>query len=335
MPRRTIILFKTDNLRPGEIAVELQDVTDFGAAPAINRLVVIPDAAQVAVRPGQQAQPKILSHIGVLILVHHDVGDAAVIFGQHIGMRPEDGQHMQQQITEIDRVQRQQPGLVGLVELAQAAIGKIAGLGNANLVGGQATILPALDHTAQKPDRPALRVNVVRHHQLLENAVLVIHVENGEIAAQPHEIGMPPQHARRKSMECAEPHLFRHRADHAGDPHLHLARRLVGEGHRKDVPGLGLAGRNQFGKARGEYPGLAGSGAGEHQQRAGQGLHRLALRVVQAVKPGVGCRRGCLHGRQSRKSPGGGQRRKPALRHLTGRCRLSATAMPPHICRFV
>ena len=164
---------------------------------------------------------------------------------------------------------------------------------------------------------PALGIDAVRLHQLFEDAVLVIHVENGEITSQTHKIGMPSQHPRGKRMECAEPNLFCHRPNHAGDPHLHLARRLVGEGHRKDVPWLGLAGGNQFCKARCEYPGLASSGAREHQQRTRKGLHCLALRVVQAVKPGVGCRRGCLHARQSRKSPGGGQRPKPAMRHLT------------------
>ena len=258
-----------------------------------------------------------MRHIRVLILVHHDVGDAAMIFGQNIGMRPEDRQHMKQQVSKIHRVQRQKSGLIGLVELAQTSVGKVASLGNTNLVGGQATILPALDHAAKEPDRPALGIDVVRLHQLFEDAVLVIHVENGEITSQTHKIGMPSQHPRGKRMECAEPNLFCHRPNHAGDPHLHLARRLVGEGHRKDVPWLGLTGGNQFGKARCEYPGLASSGAREHQQRTGKGLHRLALRVVQAVKPGVGCRRGCLHGRQSRKSPGGGQRPKPAMRHLT------------------
>ena len=50
MTRRPVILFQPDNGRPRKIAFKLQDVANLGPAPAIDRLVVIADAAQVAVR---------------------------------------------------------------------------------------------------------------------------------------------------------------------------------------------------------------------------------------------------------------------------------------------
>ncbi len=83
-PRGAVVLFKTDDLRAGEILLEAQDVADLGPAPRIDRLVVIADAGDVAVALGQEAQPKILGDVGVLILVHQEVPEAVLVIGQHL-----------------------------------------------------------------------------------------------------------------------------------------------------------------------------------------------------------------------------------------------------------
>ena len=42
-----VIAFESDNLGAGKIVIEAQDVVDLGATPAIDRLVVVADAADV------------------------------------------------------------------------------------------------------------------------------------------------------------------------------------------------------------------------------------------------------------------------------------------------
>ena len=44
---RAVIALEANDLGAGEIVVEAQDVVDLGAAPAIDRLVVVADAADV------------------------------------------------------------------------------------------------------------------------------------------------------------------------------------------------------------------------------------------------------------------------------------------------
>ena len=53
-------------------------------------------------------------------------------------------------------------------------------------------------------------------------------------------------------------------------PHalLHLARRLVGEGHRRDLARAHSAFLDQVGDLGGDHAGLAGPGTGQHQARA-------------------------------------------------------------------
>jgi hypothetical protein len=45
-----VVAFEADHLGAGKILVEAQDVVDLGAAPAIDRLVVVADAADVDLR---------------------------------------------------------------------------------------------------------------------------------------------------------------------------------------------------------------------------------------------------------------------------------------------
>src|SRR4051794_2505289 len=79
MAGRPVIAFEPNDPRAREVVLETKDVVDLGAAPAINRLVVVAHAADVlelARLPwrsrcalGQQAKPKILRNISVLIFV--------------------------------------------------------------------------------------------------------------------------------------------------------------------------------------------------------------------------------------------------------------------------
>ena len=76
---RTVILLEPDDLRAREILLEAQDVGDLGAAPGIDRLVVVADAAKVAARLGEQFQPFVLALVGILIFVDEDVAEAVAI----------------------------------------------------------------------------------------------------------------------------------------------------------------------------------------------------------------------------------------------------------------
>jgi hypothetical protein len=51
---RAVILLEPDDLRAREIMLEPEDVRDLGAAPRVDRLVVVADAAEVAARLREQ-----------------------------------------------------------------------------------------------------------------------------------------------------------------------------------------------------------------------------------------------------------------------------------------
>ncbi len=204
-------------------------------------------------------------------------------------MFAEKADRLGQQIAEIDGVQRLQPLLVVGIHLAALAFAIAAVVALGDVGGGKALVLPAVDHAGEQARGPALVVYALGLDQLLQQADLVVGVEDGEVGFQPDELGMAAQDFHADRVEGAEPgHALDLRPHVAADALLHLARGLVGEGHGEDLRGPGAAGGQDVRDARDEHAGLAGARAGQHQQRAFGGLDRVALLGVEALEPGHG-----------------------------------------------
>ena len=142
-----------------------------------------------------------------------------------------------------------------------------------------------VDQAGQALGRPALGVDVLGLEHLLDQPLLIVGVEDGEVGLQPDQLGVAAQDLGGDRVEGAQPaQALGRRADQVGDPLAHLARRLVGEGDGQQLPRPGPAGGQDVGQAGGQHPGLAGAGAGQHQHRALDRLDRRALLGVQAVQ---------------------------------------------------
>ena len=297
MAGRAIIALEPDHLGAGEIVLEAQDVVDLGPAPAIDRLVVVADHAEIARTLRQQPQPQILRNVGVLIFVHQHVAEAILVLRQHVGVLAENAQVMQQQVAEVGGVQSLEPLLIGRIDRLAAPVGEIAALAGGNIGRHQPAVLPAVDHRGEQPRRPALLVDVGRADDLLHQPDLVVGVENREIVLEPHEFRVTAQDFRADRVKRAEPgHALDRLADHRGDAQLHLARGFVGEGDGEDLRWVRAAGGEDVRDAGGQHPRLAGTRAGQHQQRPVERLDRLALLRVQPFEIGRPRRRAGARG---------------------------------------
>ncbi len=285
---RTVVFFEPDHRGAGKIRLETQDVADLRAAPAVDRLVVVTDTAQIAPGLGQETQPQILRDVGVLVFVDQQVAEAPVVVGEDFGVAGQQRQIVQQEIAEIDGVDGLEPFLITPVECHRAAVGKTVGIGARKLVGAEAAILPALDDPQQHARRPAPLVDVLGLQDLLQQANLVVGVEDGKARFEPGGLGVAAQDARGDRMKGAEPEAVGGAADHRLEALAHLARRLVGEGDRQQFGRKSAAGGEDMGQPRGQHPGLAGAGAGQHQDRAVDRFDRAQLRVVEAGEIGRG-----------------------------------------------
>ena len=72
-PRRAVVLLERDASRAREMAREIQDVAHGGGAKGVDRLRVVADHHQVAVRRAQRLEDLRLERVGVLVFVDQDV----------------------------------------------------------------------------------------------------------------------------------------------------------------------------------------------------------------------------------------------------------------------
>ena len=285
-----VVLFQPDHLCAGEILFKPQDIAHLGTAPAVDRLVVIADAADVFMPRGQEPQPEVLGDVGILIFVHEDVAEPAVVLRQKVRVILENLHAVQQEVAKIDRVQLLEAGLILIVKLGAAMIiGRRIPCGH--LGGRQRAVFPVVDNIGQHPRGPALVVDARRRDELFQQADLVVGIQNGEVGFQPHQLRMTAQELDADRVEGAKPgHALGGLAEHATHAFLHFAGGLVGEGHREDLVGARPVGGQQMHDTGGQRLGLASARARQHQHRAVQRFHRLALGRVEALHIGRGAR---------------------------------------------
>ena len=282
MRGRAVILLKPHHMRSGKILFKPQDIAHFGAAPAVDRLIVIAHAADVFMRPRQKPQPQILRHIGVLVFVHEDIFEPTLILPQHVVVGLKNCHHMQEQIAKIHGVQLQQALLILLVKLdAITAVG--AAFRGGHLAWRQGAVFPPVNHPRQHPRGPAFVVNRGQRDQLLQKPDLVIRVQNREIRFQPRQFRVTAQQFHANRMEGAQPrHAFGGLTEHLPDADFHLARGLIGKGHRQNLVGRGASGVEQMHDPRGQGFGLARPRPRQHQNRP---VHRLDGGALFGVQP--------------------------------------------------
>ncbi len=108
-----VVFLQPDDLGIREKFFKLEDVGDLRSAPAIDRLIVIADDADMVGRADKLLQQAHLQGVGVLELVH---GDPCIKFTKmvaDVGVLPQDLLGEKQQVVEIHGVLRAQFVLIG------------------------------------------------------------------------------------------------------------------------------------------------------------------------------------------------------------------------------
>mmetsp|Transcript_29177 Transcript_29177/g.56349 ORF Transcript_29177/g.56349 Transcript_29177/m.56349 type:complete len:659 (+) Transcript_29177:738-2714(+) len=282
-----VVLLKPHHMRAGKVGLEPQDIAHLCPAPAIDRLIIIAHAADILVPLGQQAQPEILGHVGILVFVHEDVAEPALVLFQNIAVGLKDRHDMQQKVAKVAGVQFDQPLLVLRVKLDTFVIVRPA-VGGRHFVRRQRSVFPPVDDGTELPRRPAFVVDIGGADQLFEQPQLVVSVENGEVGLEASQFRMAAQQLDADRVERAKPwHPFDRLAEHAADPVFHLARGLVGKGHREDFIGSCPTCVQQMHHACGQRPRFAGARPRQHQDRPVHLLNGGTLRGVQPLQIGL------------------------------------------------
>ena len=94
--------------------LEVEQIGDFRAAPAINALVIVADHAKIPVLLRERMDQLKLRGVGVLIFVHHHVTIFRAAGFQRIGMLTEQAERKQNQIVKVHGIAGVQGGFITL-----------------------------------------------------------------------------------------------------------------------------------------------------------------------------------------------------------------------------
>ena len=282
MARGAVVLLQLDGLAVFKVLLEVQDIGDVGATPAVDGLVIVAHDHEVLVLGGQQVGNLVLDVVGVLILVDANVVEALLVLVEHLGAGAQQLERAHEQVVEVHRVGGAQAAFQLQVDLRGLfVIGAVGGF--EHVLGADHGVFGRTDLAADHIDGELLLLDTERLHNIAHHALGIVVIVDGELTGVAQQVSVLAQHAHAHSMEGAHPHATGAAGNERRQTLTHLGRGLVGKRDGKDLPGLNAQVAEHMCDTEGQDAGLTRTGAGEHQQRTLGGEYRLALGGIKAV----------------------------------------------------
>ncbi len=242
--------------------------------------------ADVLVAAGEEQDDLVLGLVGVLVLVDEDVLEPLAIALEHVGVLAEQAHDVGEQVVEVHRACLLEARLVLAEDVGVFAVEDV-GCGGGRFVGGDQLVLLQRDQRVDPARREALGIESEVADHVAGEPDRVGLVVDGELARVSEPIAVGAQDADARRVERRHPHRLDDRPDEGSDPLAHLGGGLVGERDGEDSGGM-RALVDQVRDAVGEHPRLAGSGAGDDEQRAVAVHDRVELIGVETGHLGFG-----------------------------------------------
>ena len=290
-----VVLLELHHVERGKVLGQRRQIVDRRAAPAVDRLVIVADDGERGAFADQKPDEPVLRRIDVLVLVDEQIAAALPPLRRHGGVRSEEPDPQSNQIDEVD-------GLIGAQRIVIVAIG----LGCRCVVvgvrpfprgrGRQQRIFPGAD----PPLRSACAGTIGRRQQVGDDRLDVARIEDRKARLQAERRGIAPddpepQRMKRRDRDVGGEIALALGRQQPRRPFAHLACRLVGERDRGNTLRV-VAARQEMRDLRGDHARLAAAGSRQHEQRAVEISHRLALRGIERIRhraaEGAGTRRG-------------------------------------------
>ena len=303
---RPVVAAQHDGPAAGIAVAEGEDVVDRRSPERVDRLVVVAHHGHVAMALGESSDELGLGAVRVLELVDKDVPEATGDRGPGRRRCPDEAQGERDLVAEIDAAVGGQQPLVRGVGTAPARAGGAASSAAASAgVGAGLDRLGASRGLGQarRLDRQTIGVGkVVGRRDVLVLAAAEQRRERGQetgrvaerpvgveveleevLAQEDHDLGpgqdaqvgrqpelqrVVPDEAVAEGMERRDRRVRVAVRHELVDADRHLLGRLVGERQGQDLRRLRTPRRDEPGDPPGDDLGLAGAGAGDHQQRA-------------------------------------------------------------------
>ena len=276
---------------PREVGGELEDAAHLRTPEPVDRLVRVAHHDEVAAVAGEGAEQGDLAGVGVLVLVDEHVPELPSQLGP-VGGRLDDraadqvgvvGGRLVVEVVEV-AAEEQARGDVRRHLLLLAEGDELVGL-QALLAGPREHHLDLAREAAglQRPvelRRPVHRLGRAPQ-QLADDDVLLGRGEQPQRGAVELARGVPPDQAVGEGVDGRADRRAGRAAQPRGDPVAELLGRLAREGQRQHLRRVGAARLDAVDDRLHQRRGLAGAGAGEHEERAALVVDDALLVVVE------------------------------------------------------
>ncbi len=275
--RAAEVLLQPHDFDLREILLELQDVAQVRAPPAVDRLVGVARHRQIRMVDRQRPHDGVLGQVGVLVFVDQDVAVPLVELGPQFVLLAQQRGHVQQQVVEIAGVGGDQPLLVLRIDAGHDGPHHAVRPRHVLVCRDQAVLGPA-DRAGNGFRRRVRDGGLTFAEHSLEHSPAVIRIVDGVVLVQADQRRVLPQQAGAERMKGPHPHAAV--LGEPLDPLPHLVRGLVGERQRQDLAGRDAV-QQQVRDAVRDDPRLAAAGPGQNQQRPIDMRGRFTLRRRQ------------------------------------------------------
>ncbi len=198
--RRAVVALEADRLRRRELARELQDVRDVGAAPAVDRLVLVAHDEEVPGLARDEAHELRLDAVRVLVFVHEEVPDAPPEQVAHAVVRRDEARREDEEVVEVERLRRAQRLLVGARDVREAGAEEVAEAAR-EIVRLDALVLRLRDARLDLARRRRLLGQGDFLHRALHDGELVVRVEDDEALRHARLVRKAPEEAHAPGVE--------------------------------------------------------------------------------------------------------------------------------------
>ena len=232
-----VVLLQTDGLGAGIELFKVEDIFNGSTTEAVDALVVVAHHADVALRPGEQADQTELRHAGILILVHQQVAVLVLVELPHVRVV---GQQLHGLVDEVIKIKRAgffQLFLVSCVDACGLGALHVSGVVCKGLLRADQLILPAAHLVDGGFDGQKFIIDAQLFIHRFHYTLGIIGVVDGKAAGVADLFGPAAQDAHTGRVEGGGEHLVPFlAAQHPAQAFLQFPCRLIGKGNGHHVP---------------------------------------------------------------------------------------------------
>lgn len=239
--RRSIILLKLHDLAIFVIPLEIEDVLDIRAPPAVYPLPIVSHDADILRLRSEPLHDAVLSLIRILILIDQEILETVMEMLEHV-RNLEDIAHLREDIVEIEGIHRLQSLLIGIEDLRYLLFEKILHIESEGF-RVDSIVLRVADGVGDRAGSEFLRIQTFLFQNPSYEPELVILVDDREILLVSQTVDEHAQEIDPDRVECPDERKieapiridsFDIPSEGLSDPLLHLFRCLIGECYTED-----------------------------------------------------------------------------------------------------